>query len=162
LADVLCNTSPLQYLHQVGLLTILPALVGSIVIPPAAEAELAAGRALGLDLPDPAHLGWVIIRPLAQVRSLSLPSGLGRGETEVLALAIESGDAVVILDDARARQAASSLGIRLTGTLGLLLDAKHAGLSTRLTPVLDSLHSFRFRLSRHTRDVVLRLAGESP
>ena len=50
--EVVCNTSPLQYLHQIGQLSILPALVGSIVVPPAVLAELDAGIAKGLDLPQ--------------------------------------------------------------------------------------------------------------
>ena len=29
--EVVCNTSPLQYLHQIGQLRILPALAGSII-----------------------------------------------------------------------------------------------------------------------------------
>ena len=57
MADVICNTSPIQYLHQVGSLTSIPALVGPVLIPPAVNAELAVGRSLGLNLPDPATLG---------------------------------------------------------------------------------------------------------
>src|SRR5437016_2937352 len=56
----------MQYLHQVGLLTILPTLVGPVLIPPAVDAELATGRSLGLDLPDPAQLVWLTIRPLTR------------------------------------------------------------------------------------------------
>ena len=161
MAEVICNTTPMQNLHQVGLLAILPALVGPVLIPPAVDAELAVGRSLGLDLPDPAQLGWLAIRPPARVSSASLPPGLDVGETEVLALALECSNAVVILDDALARRAAQSLGLRLTGTVGLLLDAKRAGLIAAITPVLDTLQSLRFHLSPQTRALVLRLAGES-
>jgi len=115
----------MQYLHQVRLLTILPALVVPALIPPAVDAELAVRRSLELDLPDPAQLGWLTIRPLTHAVSTSLPPGLDAGEAEVLALALECGDAVVVLDDALAHQAAQSLGVRLMGTLGLLLTPKH-------------------------------------
>lgn len=162
MADVICNTSPMQYLHQVGLLTILPALVGPVLIPPAVDTELAIGRSLGLDVPDPAQLDWVTIRPLSRLPPVFLPAGLDAGEADVLALAMEYGDAIVILDDARARQTARSLGVRMTGTLGLLLDAKRAGLIATIAPVLDTLQSRRFRLGTQTRALVLRLAGESP
>ena len=152
----------MQYLHQAGLLAILPALVGPVLIPPAVDAELAVGRSLGLDLPNPVQLGWLTIRPPTHASSVSLPPGLDAGEAEVLALALGCSDAVVILDDALARRAAQSLGLRLTGTVGLLLDAKRAGLITTITPVLDNLQSLRFRLLPQTRALVLRLAGESP
>ena len=52
---------------------------------------------------------------------------LGPGETEVLALGMEHRDAILIIDDAVARQAAGMLGLRFTGTLGLLIDAKKTG-----------------------------------
>jgi uncharacterized protein len=162
LAEVISNTTPLQYLHQVGLLAILPALVGPVLIPPAVDAELAVGRSLGLDLPDPVQLDWLTIRQPTNASSALLPAGLDAGEAEVLALALECSDAVVVLDDALARRVAQSIGLRLTGTVGLLLDAKRAGLMTTITPVLDTLQSLRFRLSPQTRALVLRLAGESP
>jgi uncharacterized protein len=161
LADVISNTSPMQYLHQLGLLSIIPSLVGHVLIPPAVNDELGVGRSLGLDLPGPAHLDWVTIRSPSGSPFVSFSPGLGAGEAEVLKLALECGDTIVILDDAVARQAAHSLGLRLTGTLGLRLDAKRTGLITRIEPVLDTLESLRFRLARHTLALVLGLAGES-
>lgn len=41
--DVICNMSPLQYLHQVGLIHLLPKLFESVQTPPAVVAELAEG-----------------------------------------------------------------------------------------------------------------------
>jgi len=162
LPEVICNTSPMQYLHQLGHLRLLPALAERVIVPPAVVEELAVGRACGLDLPDPAGLDWVIIRRPASAVALPLVMDLGPGETEVLALALESPDAVVILDDGLARQAAETLGVRLTGTLGLLLDAKRRGLVPTVAPLLDQLQSLRFRLAPHTRATVLKLAGEAP
>ena len=77
-------------------------------------------------------------RPIGEV-ALPLVNDLGRGETEVLMLGLEMKNAVVILDDALARRVAISLDLRLTGTLGLLLDAKQAGLITAVAPFLDML-----------------------
>jgi predicted nucleic acid-binding protein len=77
-------------------------------------------------------------------------------------LALESRDAVVVMDDALGRRVAAMLGLRLTGTLGVLLDAKRAGLIPAVGPVLDQLQALRFRLAPHTRIAVLALAGELP
>jgi len=99
LPDVICDTSPLQYLYQLGMLHILPALAEQVIVPPAVAGELAVGRALG---------------------------------------------------------------IRLTGTLGLLLDAKRADLVPTVAPLLDQLQALCFRLAPHTRAAVLKLAGEEP
>lgn len=159
--EVVCNTSPLQYLHQLEVLHILPALVRRVIVPPAVVDELDAGRAQGLDLPDLRALDWVAIRTPAGAPVLPLVTDLGPGETQVIALALESRDAVVVLDDGVARRIAEALEIRLTGTLGLLLDAKRARLIPAVTPLLDRLESLRFRLAAPTRAAVRALAGES-
>jgi predicted nucleic acid-binding protein len=75
-------------------------------------------------------------------------------------LALELREAVVVLDDALGRRVAETLGLPLTGTLGLLLDAKRAGLVPAVAPLLDQLQALRFRLASHTRAAVLKLAGE--
>jgi hypothetical protein len=87
-------------------------------------------------------------------------TNLGPGEAEALMLALELREAVVVLDDALARRVAETLGLNVTGTLGLLLDAKRAGLITAVGPLLDQLEALRFRVAPHTRTAVLKLAGE--
>lgn len=137
--ELICNTSPVQYLFQAGLLHILPELAGRIIIPPAVAEELAIGRGAGVNLPDPTKLEWVTIRRPASAAALPLITDLGAGEAEVLMLALESREAITVLDDALARRAAAILRLRITGTLGLLLDAKRAGLIPAVGPVLDLL-----------------------
>lgn len=90
-----------------------------------------------------------------------LVADLGAGETGVLLLALECADPVVILDDALARRHAEILGISLTGTLGIVLDAKRRGLVPAVSPLIDDLQRLGFRLSGGTRRAVLRMAKES-
>ncbi len=158
--EVICNTSPLQYLHQLGQLELLPHLVQHVIVPDAVVAELAAGTACGLDLPDPNQIDWCIIRTPRSTSVLPLVSGLGAGEIAVLALALETNDALAVLDDAQARFRAERLKIPLTGTIGLLLDAKRAGLIGAVRPFLDDLQGLQFRLSAAIRQMTLDLAGE--
>jgi predicted nucleic acid-binding protein len=162
LPEVISNTSPLQYLYQLGLLDLLPKLVGQITVPPGVVEELEAGHVLGLDLPDISAVDWIIVRAPGQSKSQLPVADLGPGETEVLLLGLEStGEVVLILDDAQARKAAEAVGLKFTGTLGVLLDAKRAGLLQTIKPELDRLDALGFRLAHHTRDAVLRLAGEA-
>jgi predicted nucleic acid-binding protein len=160
LSEVISDTSPLQYLHQLGPLHLLPTLAGRIVVPASVERELLTGRELGVDLPDLRTLDWVEIRRSTSRPALPLINDLGPGETETLMLVLESTDAVALLDDALARRVAEILNVRFTGTLGLLLDAKKAKLVTSLRPLLDQLQVLRFRLSPQARSTILRLAGE--
>jgi hypothetical protein len=116
---------------------------------------------LGLDLPVPETLSWVELREPQSQDVLRLATDLGGGETAVLALALEASAAVVILDDALARRHAEVLGLRLTGTLGVLLDAKRAGLVSAVAPLINELQALGFRLSDKTRNSVLLLADEA-
>lgn len=158
--EVISDTSPLQYLTQINLLHILPALAGRIIVPQAVVEELAQGRAAGLSLPDPSVIEWMIIRRSVGASALAIVTDLGPGETETLLLALESQDALVILDDALARRIAKTQGIRVIGTLGVLLEAKRAGHVPLIRPYLDQLDTLRFRLASHTREMVLRMARE--
>lgn len=158
--DVVCNTSPLQYLHQAGALGILPALYGRILIPQAVADEIGAGLASGVDLPVLETLGWIGICQVAR-SSWPVPRDIHRGEAEVIALAGSLPTAKLILDDLAARRHARLLGLQITGTLGVLLQAKKAGLLDALLPVVGRLEQSGFRLASSTRKDFLRMAGES-
>ena len=159
--DLICDTSTLQYLHQIELLHILPSLAETVLVPPAVVAELQQGQNLGINLPDLAELKWITVREPAGVVALPLVNDLGSGETEVLMLALEMPAAVAVLDDALARRVAAISGLKFTGTLGLLLDAKQAALIPAVKPYLDRLQALRFRLAADTRNAVLKLGGET-
>jgi predicted nucleic acid-binding protein len=57
---------------------------------------------------------------------------------------------------------ARKIGIRLTELLGILLEAKHRGLVSKIAIELDRLKTkTSFRISPEVRQEVLLLAGES-
>jgi uncharacterized protein len=147
-------------LHQLGLLHLLPALVTRVIVPPSVIDELAVGREAGINLPDLKALACVVVRRPVSESALPLIADLGPGETEVLMLGLEIEDSVVFLEDGLARHVAETRGIRLTGPLGLLLDAKPKRLVERVAPLLDRLQVLRFHLAPQTRPAVLKLRGE--
>ena len=57
--DAIRDTSPIQYLHQTGLLDLLAEFYTSIVIPPAVVNELERGKEIGIDRPDVRRLPWL-------------------------------------------------------------------------------------------------------
>ena len=159
--DLIVDTSPIQYLHQLELLHILPNLAKQVFVPFAVIEEIKIGHSLAVNLPKLEELDWVNVRQPASAQALPLITNLGPGETEVLMLGLEMRGAVVVLDDGPARDLAEILDLRFTGTLGLLLDAKKAGFVTEIRPLLEKLHSLRFRVAPRTFTAVLRLAGEA-
>jgi len=150
----------MQYLHQIGQLRILQALVGSIIVPPSVQAELDIGIAKGLDLPKLENLSWVRIQVPISAKAEPLITDLGPGESQVLMLALEMPGSIALLDDALARRIATAKGIPIKGTLGLLLDAKRAGHLESVELSIDRLQELGFRLAKQTREAVLKLAGE--
>jgi uncharacterized protein len=102
--EVVCDVSPIQYLHQTGLLDLLRLRFGAITIPTAVAAELREGTLRGVELPAFEALDWVRIRQPTGRLLLPIVADLGAGEREVLALGTETPDSLVILDDALARR----------------------------------------------------------
>lgn len=160
MSEIICDTSPIQYLHQLDLLHIFQKLVGKIIVPPDVANELEEGRIRGYNLPEIRSLNWVSVRTPISMAALPLVKDLGPGESQVLALALESKDSLVILDDFLAREVAQSLNIKFRGALGILLDAKKAGFIPSVAPLIDQLQKLSFRLSKETRINILKLAGE--
>jgi predicted nucleic acid-binding protein len=88
--EVICDVSPIQYLHQAGLLDLLRLRYGVITIPTAVAAELHEGAVRGVDLPLLESFDWIQIRQPTGRLLLPIITDLGAGEREVLALAAET------------------------------------------------------------------------
>jgi hypothetical protein len=157
---VISNTSPLFYLHRLRHLELLYKLYERIVVPAAVVQELAAGREEGHPVTDIASHSWIHVRPVQVPAVIRLITDLGAGEAEVLSLALEQPESLVIVDDKFAREVAKARKIRLTGTAGLLVKAKQAGLIPAVAPLLDELIHLNFRLSEPTMKAILKLARE--
>lgn len=108
--------------------------------------------------------GWLQVRtPGNRALVMSLQSTLDAGEAEAIALASELGASLLLMDESDGRAEARSLGLPVTGTVGVLLRAKQAGAVPALKPVLDTLIAqHNFRLSRPLYEQVLRQVGEIP
>jgi hypothetical protein len=84
--------------------------------------------------------GWIQAQgvnnePLAQL----LKQTLDQGEAEAIAFAIEMKAAWTLLDEREGRKVAKSLGLKVTGVLGVLLRAKALGKIELLQPIIDDL-----------------------
>ncbi|MBI3326640.1 MAG: DUF3368 domain-containing protein [Nitrospinae bacterium] len=157
---VISDTSPLQYLHQLGQLHLLPHFYHQVLVPPTVERELAVGRSLGVELPVPATLRWLHVRAPVPAQTLRLATTLGLGEREVLALALEIPGSLVLMDDGKGRRVGLLLSLTMTGTVGVLARATREGLMPQLAPMLDRLAGLGFRLSVEAKEAALRLVGE--
>ena len=152
MAKAVSNTSPLIYLHRVGVLGWLPKLFDEIWISKAVESELEEGRRRGYP--------WLRDIEPRTVPSEWLTLDLGSGELATMALALENPDRIVLLDDSLARRIAKAAGIKVWGTLKILLEAKNQGLTASIGPLVEKLKDAGMWMSDDIRRRVLILAGE--
>lgn len=154
------NTSPLIFLEAAGHLDWLDALFEEVWVPTQVVDELSVGATEGYALPTIGDLRSVHVVDSAHPPSEWLALDLGAGELAAMALALESPDRIVLLDDALARRVASAAGLKCWGTLRLILEIKQRGEIDSVTPVLDALQEAGMWISRDLRERFLRLAGE--
>ena len=87
-------------------------------------------KEFGEPLPD-----WMIIARVKDHRfQWFLSEILDIGEASAIALALEFEGCTLILDDLKGRKEAERLGLRFTGTLGVLFKAKQLGVIPELKP----------------------------
>ena len=158
---VIADTSVLYYLEQISLLELLPNLYGKITITPEVISELDAGAKQGLAVPNVKAMNFFSTKSITVPKFIDLIPDLGKGEASVLALAIELDNALLILDDLLARKVAHFEGLRITGTLGVMIRARKEGYLQELKPNLIRLMEVGFFLADHLFEHALFVVGES-
>ena len=80
-----------------------------------------------------------VASPADHARVDELELRLERGEAEAIALALELKATALLIDEARGRALAARLGLAVVGTLGVLRDARTAGLIAAVRPHVERL-----------------------
>lgn len=146
------------HLAGIGRLELLKDLYHHVLMAPEVRREVVQegeGRASALQVETATQAGWMEVLPAKSTPSALLDHLLDPGEAGTIALASSFKDSVALLDDREARSIASALGIRVTGTSGVLLRAHNAGLITSLEDEVKRLEESGFWLSPRLRLAVL-------
>ena len=145
---VISNSSALINLVIIGRLDLLREKFGEIIVPQAVWQEVVIEGAGKPGAKEVERANWIRVeevtnKPLVQL----LEQKLDDGESEAIALALEVGADLVLLDERDARDTAESLGLDILGVIGILIWAKKKGLILSLQDELDQLRNvakFRF------------------
>lgn len=115
---VIADTSVLIALEKIDLLQILCKIYKEIILPDAVVKEFGS-----------VNIGCHSIQKVESrlIHILMQDLNLGRGESEVIALAYET-NLKALIDDLKARKAAEDLGLSISGSIGILLKAEKSGL----------------------------------
>lgn len=131
------NSGPLIHLAQINRLDLLFSLFDKVLIPKTVYTEvIESGIQQGHH--DARYIQKEIDNGRIEVRSVSNKlvkeisnDNLHEGELEVIRLALEIRDRIVLLDDEEARIFASTFNLMIKGTLGVIIDNVH---SETITP----------------------------
>lgn len=159
---VVADTSVLLNLALIGEIDLLQNLFGSVIAPQAVHDEFArlaasSGRFAGLSMPL-----WVSSQRVSDATLVAqLRATLDAGESEAIALAIQIHADAVLMDETEGRCIAQARGLRTIGIVGILIQARHAGLVNELGPLFLALRELaKFRLSATIVNEALRACGE--
>lgn len=148
---IIADASCLILLDKIGKLKLLKKLFGTITITPEIASEF------GSRLPF-----WIKIRPVADnTLQLFIEKFVDKGEASAITLAKEFRNCLLIIDDLKGRIFARKTGIAITGTLGIIVEAKLAGIIPVVRPLLSKIKDTNFRISKKLEFQILKKAGEN-
>lgn len=134
---IISDTSCLIILSNIGELNLLQKLYGNVTTTNDIVKEF------GEKLPE-----WVEIKDAKDKQKQQLLElQIDKGESSAIALALELKDCTIILDDNKARRIANILGLKVTGTIGIIIKAKLNGIIPSIIPYLEKIKKTNFRLS---------------
>lgn len=119
---ILSDASCLILLEKIDQFDLLEKVFGEITITPEVEQEY------GRTLPEWIKVSAVQNKMYQQLLTVNVDAG----EASVIALAVELENCLLIMDDWKGGEAARKLEIKFTGTLGVMLVAKEAGIISSL------------------------------
>jgi predicted nucleic acid-binding protein len=155
---VVADTSALVALAACDGLALLDQLFQDVRVPPSVFRECTVsgkpeGERLGLYLRD--RVTEVDLKDF-----VIAVAGLGEGELEAMALYKRLRANHLLVDDHRARKVASLNGIRVVGSLGVLLQAKELRLVAEIRPLVAAIQAAGIHYGEQLVTEALRLAGE--
>jgi len=146
IADVSC----LILLDKINKLDLLKILFHTITITPEVASEFKNSLPV-----------WIEFRNVGdKTLQLFIEKFVDKGEASAIALAKELRNCLLIIDDLKGRIFAQKNRIAITGTLGIIIEAKLAGIIP-VTPILTLIKETNFRISKKLEFEILERAGES-
>jgi uncharacterized protein len=159
---VVADAGPLIHLAAIGQLDLVHRLSPEVLVPQAVFDEVVI---VGAGLPGALEVKtapWLTVVTVArgEVVEALLASGLHRGESEAIAVAVERRADLLLIDERQGRLTAEGMGVAVVGSLGILVAAKTRGDVESIAPLLDALRASGLWLSDALVASVLTAVGE--
>ena len=155
---IVSNASPLINLARIGKLGLLQNLYGELIIPGAVWQEIVVEGAGQPGAEEVKATDWIKQQDVTNRHlTQALKQELDTGEAEAIALSLEIGADLLLMDEHLGREVARHLEVRYTGLIGVLIEAKRKGFIASIKPCLAQLRDIAgFRLSEKLYTRVLQ------
>lgn len=136
---IFSNTTPIIALSSINSLHLLPQLFGEIHLVNEVIDECEAGGPIVV--PALRDIGWIKPVQSTAIHHTSVLLELDKGEKHTLDMACKHHADWVLMDEKIGRNMAEYLGLKVIGTLGLLLTARQQGLISSFTQSVKDMQS---------------------
>lgn len=143
---VISDTTPLITLMKVGHLDLLNNFFGNIHIPEAVYNELTSNPRFHIEAIQIQNCSYISVKTVSDSRTsidhFCKSTELDIGESEAIILSREMNADLLLIDELKGRQVAEKMGLKIMGTIGLLLAAfEENSISTQ--EMLESIEILR-------------------
>lgn len=131
---IVADTTPLISLMKCDCLEVLRELFGEVQIPKAVYTELTSNPKFAEEAITIANSGFIHKVNIEDQKSVSLfkrATGLDIGESEAIILSDNLHADFLLMDEIKGRKIAIQMGIRIIGTVGILLLAYDSGILSK-------------------------------
>jgi len=159
--NVVSDAGPLIHLSRIGQLELLQAFFGRVLIAPAVRREVVERGSGQAGAQEVEHASWIEVQTPQRTDIIALLGAqLDRGEAESIALAVEVQADWLLIDERVGRYVAQNVGMRVKGTLGLLVEAYRRGQIADLRATMDELRAKGTWIDDRIYAEILRMARE--
>lgn len=123
---VVSDTTPLISLLKIDRIDLLEKLFGQVLIPQAVFDELIADERFKSEADQIIQKQFIRVKAVKNPESASIlkrATGLDRGESEAIVLTDEQNADVLLMDEAKGRTVSFQMGLKIMGTIGILMAA---------------------------------------
>lgn len=159
--ELVANTGPLiAVIAAMGDLKILDSLYGRVVVPFEVCQEILTHSTSRYGAGEFEAAEWLEKRSEPTETHTFLRSSLDSGEAAVIQLALKENIDTVCIDEGVGRRVARLNGLKVTGSLGILIRAKNEGHSVSISEAIERMVSKGIHLSDRLIRAALKQAGE--
>ena len=159
--DIVINTGPLLALIAgIGDLSLLERLYKRVLVPFEVCQEIEAGGFSGFGVSEFRRAGFLEKRSTLIKITPFLQNALDLGEASVIQLALDENIQTVCIDETMGRRIARLNGLKLTGSIGVLIRAKQEGFVFSMREAINRMESHCIYLSQKVVDFALKQVNE--